>query len=288
MQRPPFTFRARGKSLVLGRRTALMGVVNVTPDSFSDGGRFLHTERAVARALELRAAGADLIDIGGESTRPGADPVPVEEEMARVLPVIEGLRGRTEALVSVDTTKAEVAERALALGADVVNDVSALCADARMAEAVARSRAGLVLMHRKGSPKDMQRDPRYGDLLGEVRDFLADAVRRAESAGVAADSILVDPGIGFGKTLEHNLTLINRLDFLAPLGKPILVGPSRKTFIGKALGRPVEDRLMGTAAAVAAAILRGAHVIRVHDLPEMAEVARLTDAIQEEAVGVHP
>jgi dihydropteroate synthase len=259
-----------------------MGVVNVTPDSFSDGGRYFEAGQALARAGELAAAGADFIDIGGESTRPDADPVPADEEWGRLLPIFRELGGRSEAILSVDTTKAEVAERALSLGAQLVNDVSGLAADPRMAEVVAEAGAGLVLVHRKGSPKDMQRDPSYGDLLGEVGDFLAEAIRRAESAGVAADSILIDPGLGFGKTLEHNLTLLNRLEFLAPLGKPILVGPSRKTFIGRALGREVEDRLMGTAAAVAAAIFRGAHVVRVHDLPAMADVARLTDAILSE------
>jgi dihydropteroate synthase len=256
-----------------------MGVLNVTPDSFSDGGRYLEPELAVRRALELIEAGADLIDIGGESTRPGAEPVAVEEEWRRVLPVISALRKQTQAILSIDTTKPEVARRALDQGADMVNDVSGLRAGGALAEVAARHGAALCLMHSKGTPRDMQKDPRYQDLLGEVRSFLTGAVARAEAAGARPDGILIDPGIGFGKTAEHNLRLLGRLEELAPVGKPILVGPSRKSFIGALLGRPVEERLMGTAAAVAAAIFAGCHVVRVHDVREMRDVARLADAV---------
>jgi dihydropteroate synthase len=280
--RPLHTFVARGKTLALGRRTVLMGVVNVTPDSFSDGGSFLSPESAVARALELLEAGADVIDIGGESTRPGADPVPVDVELGRVLPVLRMLRPMASALLSVDTTKAAVAEQALDAGADLVNDVSAL-GDPETGRVVARAGAGLVLMHRQGTPKTMQVAPKYEHLLEEVRDFLSDRVARAESAGVAPRSILIDPGFGFGKTAAHNLRLLNRLGFLAELGKPILAGVSRKTFIGRVLNLPVEHRLFGSAAAVTAAILRGAHVVRVHDLPEMSQVARVADALIAES-----
>lgn len=279
MSRALYTFRARGKTLALGRRTAIVGVINVTPDSFSDGGRFLEPARAVEEALRLIAAGADIVDVGGESTRPGAEPVSVQEELRRVLPVIEALAGKRAALVSVDTTKSEVVRQALEAGADIVNDVSGLTAEPSLADVVAEFKAGLIVMHRKGSPKDMQEGPRYEDLFGEVRACLAAAVSRAEEVGVPSEAIFVDPGIGFGKTTAHNLKLLEGLEFLTPLGKPVLVGPSRKTFIGQVLGVPVDARQNGTAAAVAAAVLRGAHAVRVHDLPAMAEVARMADAI---------
>ncbi len=217
-----FVFAARGKRLCLGERTAVMGVINVTPDSFFGKSRKTVPEHAVASALEMVEAGASIIDLGGESTRPGAQPVPVKEEIRRLSPVLSELRRLTQVLISVDTRKADVAEVALEIGADIVNDVSSLRDDTRMAEIVARSRSGLVLMHMKGGPETMQRDPVYGDVVEEIRDFLSDAVVRAERAGITSDSILVDPGIGFGKTAEHNLQILNRLDRLAFLGKPIL------------------------------------------------------------------
>lgn len=257
-----------------------MGIVNATPDSFYPASRSPSADEAVRTALRLRDEGADILDVGGESARPGSRPVSAEEEAFRVVPVIERVRAATDALLSIDTQKASVAERALEAGADIVNDVSGLVADPRMAEVTAKYEAGLVLMHMKGTPETMQRAPVYRDVVTEVRDFLEAAVRRAEAAGVRRDGIVVDPGIGFGKTLEHNLGLLKELPALAVLGKPILVGTSRKSFLGRLLGHPEADRLLGTAASVAAAIWRGAHLVRVHDVREMVDVVRVTDAIR--------
>jgi dihydropteroate synthase len=281
---PKFVFEARDKRLALGERTAVMGVINVTPDSFFEESRKTAPAEAIAAALEMIEAGASIIDLGGESTRPGAQPVPVDEEIHRLSPVLTGLRRLTKVPISIDTRKSKVAEVALDLGADIVNDVTSLRGDTQMAEIVARSRSGLVLMHMKGGPETMQMDPVYGDAVEEIRDFLSDAVERAEQAGISPDSILIDPGIGFGKTTAHNLQILNRLDRFASLGKPVLVGTSRKTFIGKVLDFPPEDRLHGTAATVAAAVLRGAHVVRVHDVAEMLQVVRVVDAIKNETL----
>lgn len=262
-----------------------MGVVNVTPDSFYEESRVLEPEAAVERALALVAAGADIVDLGGDSTRPGAKATSLEEELRRVVPVVQKLRPLTTALISVDTRKAAVAERALDAGADVINDISALDGDPGMAGVIASAGAGLVVMHMRGTPATMQENPEYGDVVNDVRDSLHRAVRRAESAGVAPDSIFVDPGIGFGKTVEHNLVLLNRLSCLFPLGKPILVGTSRKSFVGYLLdSRPAADRLMGTAASVACAVLRGADAVRVHDVAEMSDVVRVADAIRNEGL----
>jgi len=260
-----------------------MGVINVTPDSFSDGGRFLDPNRAVELGLEMVHQGAAILDIGGESTRPGATPVTADQELERIAPVINGFRQKTDVFLSVDTTKAAVARWALANGVDIINDVSALRADPEMAAVIAASGAGVILMHMKGNPRTMQDHPVYRDVVAEVHEFLEQAVRSAEAAGVARDSIVVDPGIGFGKTVEHNLVLLNRLGAFASLEKPILVGTSRKSFIGRLLDVPVDGRLHGTSASVAAAVLRGAHAVRVHDVPQMVEVARLVDAVLNEA-----
>ena len=254
-----------------------MGVLNVTPDSFSDGGQYAEPDRAIAHARAMLAAGADLIDVGGESTRPGAAPVAAAEELRRVLSVIERLSGT---VVSVDTTKAEVAARALAAGARIVNDISALRFDPQMARVVSEAGAGLVLMHMQGSPATMQEHPHYDDVVGEVREFLAERIAFAESMGVRKSQIAVDPGIGFGKTVEHNLELLARLDQLRSLGCAVLVGTSRKSFIGKLLGREVGERRWGTAATVAWAVARGANIVRVHDVAEMADVVRMTEALQ--------
>ena len=259
-----------------------MGVINVTPDSFSDGGRSLNADRAVDLGLQMVREGAAIIDIGGESTRPGASPVPAEQELDRIAPVIDKLRPETDVLISVDTTKASVARWALDHGVEIINDVTALRGDPDMAGLVAETEAGVVLMHMKGDPRTMQESPSYQDVAVEVCAFLERAVAAAETAGVGPDSILVDPGLGFGKTVEHNLLLLNRLGSLSSLGKPILVGTSRKSFIGLLLDLPVAERLHGTSASVAAAILRGAHVVRVHDVPQMVQVARLIDAILNE------
>jgi len=279
LKRPTFTLRCRDRELELGRRTAVMGVLNVTPDSFSDGGLYLEPSRAVDRALEMVEEGADVIDVGGESTRPGADPVPLEEELRRVVPVIEAIASRVPVPVSVDTYKAKVAKEALEAGASIVNDISGLQFDPRMAEVVARYGAAVVVMHIKGTPKTMQQDPRYDDLIGEITQYLKDGVRRAEEAGVSPDAIVVDPGIGFGKRLEHNLTIFSRLEELSSLGKPVLIGPSRKRFIGEILGVEVGERLFGTLASVAAAVMRGAHIVRVHDVRPVRQVVDVVDAI---------
>jgi dihydropteroate synthase len=289
------TFRAKNERLKLGETTALMGVVNVTPDSFYAGSRRLDPEQALAFTLKLVEAGADIVDIGGESTRPGASPVDVEEEIRRVVPVVARLRPLSRVLISVDTRSAAVAERALDAGADIINDVSAL-GDSRMAEVVARANAGLVLMHMKGTPSTMQASPFYRDVVAEVKDYLGRAIARAESSGVSTDSILVDPGIGFGKTLEHNLALLRNLPALAQLSKPILVGTSRKSFLGRILsekearraGMDDEERLLATAASVACAVLLGASVVRVHDVREMRQVAAVADAIKNQGVEGSP
>jgi len=271
--------------VVLGERTLVMGVLNVTPDSFSDGGRLAGTDAAVAQGLRLFEEGADWVDVGGESTRPGAAPVPDDEEARRVVPVIEGLRRRGAGPISVDTTKASVARSALDAGADLVNDVSAFGYDPAMASLVAERGCPAVLMHLRGGFGEMHRAPAYGDVMGEVVGELALAVARAEAKGVPRDRLILDPGIGFSKDAGHSLEALRRLPEMAALDRPILVGPSRKSFIGRVLDRPPEGRLMGTAAAVAAAVLFGAHVVRVHDVAAMADVVRVCDAIRGDATG---
>jgi dihydropteroate synthase len=254
-----------------------MGIVNVTPDSFSDGGRYLDPEAAIAHGRELRAAGADILDVGGESTRPGAAAVGAREEAARVLPVIEALAA-DGARVSVDTSKAEVAAAALDAGAEIVNDVTALT-DPAMASLCAAAGGGLVLMHMKGTPRTMQDDPAYDDVVAEVREFLAERIEVATAAGVDRERIWVDPGIGFGKTVDHNLELIARLDRIADLGRPVVIGASRKNFIGAITGRPVEERLGGSLAAAVVAAAGGAGVLRVHDVAATVEALRVADPI---------
>jgi dihydropteroate synthase len=283
IRRKRFRLRLPSRTLELGERTLVMGVINVTPDSFSDGGRYLEAEGAARRALEMEAAGADVIDIGGESTRPGSDPVSAEMEIARVLPVLERLRGRLKAPVLIDTQKAKVAEAAVAAGAELINDVSALRTDPALAEVALRSGLPIILMHMRGRPKTMQKRPFARDVLADVSRGLREAVARARGAGIPKDGVVVDPGIGFGKSLRQNCELLARLPELARLGCPILVGTSRKTFLGELLGGAAEDeRIWGTAATVAAAILGGAHIVRVHDVEEMVKVARVTDAISRE------
>jgi dihydropteroate synthase len=275
-----------GARLFEGPGPFLMGVVNVTPDSFSDGGRHADPDRAVAHALRLADEGADLLDVGGESTRPGAPPVPAEEEIRRVVPVVERLRARGLALpISVDTTKADVARAALRAGADLVNDVSGL-RDPALAAAVAETGAPVVLMHMRGTPADMQSRAVYGDVVGEVARELEEALRRADAAGIPRERTVLDPGIGFAKTAEHSLALLARLGELRALGRPLLVGPSRKSFIGKVTGAPVEDRLAGTLAAVTACVLAGAELVRVHDVAPARQAALVAAAIR--ASGVPP
>lgn len=271
------------RTIDLAVRPCIMGILNVTPDSFSDGNRFLDTEKAVARALALEAEGADIIDIGGESTRPDAVPVSVEDELRRVIPVVERLAGRLAIPLSIDTTKAVVAEAALAAGAEIVNDISAMTFDPRMAGVAAAAGAGVVLQHTRGTPGEMQKDTRYGDLIRDITTFLGEAIRKASLAGISEDRVVVDPGIGFGKDCKGNLEILRRLDEFSSLGRPVLVGTSRKSFIGTVLGRNVEERLFGTAATVALALANGAAIFRVHDVRAMRDVADMSWAIVQGA-----
>ena len=258
-----------------------MGILNVTPDSFADGGDRFAPDDAMAGALEMARQGADLVDIGAESTRPGADPLPAEEELRRLVPVLEGLRGRIEIPISVDTYKAEVAERAIDLGAAIVNDVSGLTFDPGLAAVVARRRVPVILMHTRGRSKGMYERAVYTDPPGEVAAELAARVAAAEAAGIPRAQVIVDPGLGFAKRAEHSLAVLAGLPRLAALGCPILVGPSRKSFLRATLGDvPPSERRWGTAAAVAAAVLLGAHIVRVHDVREMADVVRVADALR--------
>lgn len=271
------------RALRFGERTLVMGVLNVTPDSFSGDGLLTGPgwlDRVVELGRRMVQEGADLLDVGGESTRPGADPVPVDEELRRVVPAVEALRAAVEVPISVDTTKAEVARRALRAGADLVNDISALRFDPEMARVVAEAGSGVVLMHMKGTPKDMQADPRYEDVVAEVREFLAERLRWAEQQGISRDRVVLDPGFGFGKRPEHNLALVRNLRVFRELGCPVLLGPSRKSTIGVVLGGlPPADRVEGTAAVVALAVAYGVDVVRVHDVRVMARVVRMADAV---------
>ena len=275
--RKRFPLSLRGRVETLGARTWVMGILNVTPDSFSDGGRFHERDSALAEGLRLFEAGADIVDVGGESTRPRAGSVPAEEERARVVPVIEDLRKRGAGPLSVDTTKAEVARAALDAGADMVNDVSGFRFDPGLKKLVAERGIPAVAMHLRGEFGSMHDSPRYDDVMGEVVGELRGVLDEAREAGVR--EVIVDPGIGFAKDFRHSLEVIRRLPELEALGRPVLAGPSRKSFIGKVLDLGVSDRLMGTAAAVAACVLGGAHIVRVHDVPEMRQVVSLCDAV---------
>ena len=285
-------------TLVLGQRTLIMGALNVTPDSFSDGGLFLDPGAAIARALEIERTGADLLDIGGESTRPGSEGISAEEELKRVLPVLDGLRGRLKIPISIDTQKTAVAEAAVAAGAEILNDISGLRTDPALAEVARRHGLPIVLMHMRGRPRTMQKGPFARNVLRDVAAGLRAAAARARKAGLAKSQIILDPGIGFGKSYEQNYELLAHLQKLAALGYPLLVGTSRKTFIGWTLARaaaaalpseparrlsqkplPPQERVWGTTAAITAAILGGAHIVRVHDVAEMLQVARIADAL---------
>ena len=281
-------FRVKSREFALGRRAWIMGIVNVTPDSFSDGGLFLDPARAIERGLGLLEDGADVIDVGGESTRPGSDPVTPDEEIRRILPVIAGLRQRTQALISVDTSKVEVAEAALDAGADIVNDISAFRLDPRILVLAARRGAGFILMHMKGVPRTMQAHPRYDDVVAEVRAFLAERIDVAEAYGLPRESIAIDPGIGFGKNQPDNLSLLAGLRTLAGLGRPVVVGVSRKSFIGKILDAPPQDRLEGTIAAAVMSFVNGASVLRVHDVRAVTRAVRVAEAILSAAGGDGP
>jgi dihydropteroate synthase len=279
----PTRWLAQGHTLPVQERVLIMGVLNVTPDSFSDGGRYLGVETAVARAEEIEAEGADVLDLGGESSRPGSQPVPLDVELARVLPVLAALAGRLRIPISVDTTKAEVARRALDAGAAIINDISALRSDPAMADVVAKAQAGLILMHMQGTPATMQDHPAYTAVAEEVCEFLRSRMEAAVAAGIEVERIAVDPGFGFGKTSAHNLALLGGLPALRVLDRPIVIGPSRKSFVGGLLGRPVEEREWGTAAAVAVGVFQGAHVVRVHSVAQMKDVARVAQALRDAA-----
>lgn len=255
----------------------LMGVVNVTPDSFSDGGRYLDAGAAIRHGVELVRDGAEILDVGGESTRPGAEPVEEAEELRRVVPVVEGLAGT--ATVSIDTSKAAVAAAAIEAGAEIVNDVTALQGDPEMAAVCTDRQAGVVLMHMPGNPRTMQDDPRYGDVVDDVKAFLSERTEAAVAAGIEEEGVWLDPGIGFGKTLEHNLELLRRLGELRELGRPLVIGTSRKSFIGKVDGSDVGERLGGTIASSVIAAAEGADILRVHDVGEMAQALRISAAV---------
>lgn len=283
MQRKKFRLKLRSRTLLLGERTLVMGVLNVTPDSFSDGGRFLDAQKAIERAVAMAREGADLIDVGAESTRPGSQAISKEEELRRVLPVLEGLRGLLKIPISIDTRKAEVAQAAIKAGAELINDVSGLNYDARIADVAARQEVALILMHMLGEPGTMQKKPFARDVIRNVTKGLRASVAKARKAGVAKSQIVLDPGIGFGKSYEQNYELLRKLPQLAELGYPLLLGTSRKGFLGKTLGREgtttPEERIWGTAATVTASILNGAHMVRVHDVAQMIQVARVADCV---------
>ena len=278
-----YCFRCGRYALELGKKTHLMGVLNITPDSFSDGGRFFHPEQAIVHGQRLVEEGADILDVGGESSRPGALPISAKEELDRILPPLRSLV-KFGIPISVDTHKAEVARAVLEEGASLINDISGLHLDLSLAKVVSRAGAGLVIMHMKGTPQDMQRSPHYDSLMGEITCYFREGIARAESEGVNPESILIDPGLGFGKDFGHNLTLLRRLREFKCLGKPILIGPSRKAFTGRILNLPVEERLEGTAAAVAWAVCHGAHIVRVHDVKEMKRIVAMVDALRDKAL----
>jgi dihydropteroate synthase len=277
---PARTIKLGRKTLDLGARTYVMGILNVTPDSFSDGGRFLEPSAALDHAVTMAEEGADFIDVGAESTRPGSKPVPAKDQLARLVPVLRAVKKRVKVPVSIDTTSAAVAKTALDGGADIVNDISALSGDRRMAAVVARAGVPCILMHMKGRPRTMQEDPEYSDLMAEVTGFLAAALERGEAAGIERTQMLVDPGIGFGKTVAHNLEILRRLAELESLGVPIVVGPSRKRFIGAVSDSPPGERLEGTIAACVLAAANGANVLRVHDVKPVVKALKLADAVE--------
>ena len=267
------------RKLSFAKMTHIMGILNVTPDSFSDGGRYFDCEKACDRAVEMASQGATIIDIGGESSRPNSEGVTVEEELKRILPVVESILHESCAMISIDTTKAEVAKRAIELGAHIINDISGMTRDSDMASVIADSDACVVLMHMRGTPDIMQGLTDYGDVVGEVYEYLAERIEYAISKGISRERIIVDPGIGFAKTVEQNLEIMRRLDEFRSLGRPILIGTSRKATIGHVLNASVSERLLGTAATVAQAVAGGANIVRVHDVKEMEMVTRMSDAI---------
>lgn len=279
--RKTYELKIHGRTFELGRRTLIMGILNITPDSFSDGGRYAGYEDAVTHALELISRGADILDVGGESTRPGSEPVPLDTELERVIPVIRAVREKSDIPISVDTNKAEVARQAVAAGADIINDISSLQFDPEMPRVVARSGAPLILMHMWGTPRTMQKNPVYSSLLSEIIAFLENRIQFAVNSGVDREQIIIDPGIGFGKTVTHNLSIIRNLEAFSCLGRPILLGVSRKRFIGTVLGRMEGERELGTAVANVYGVAGGAHILRVHDVGFHREAAVMADAIRD-------
>lgn len=279
MNRARFTIRCGDHTLELGERSLLMGTINVTPDSFSDGGHFLQTDQAIKQGELLASEGADILDVGGESTRPFSDSVDIEEELRRIIPVVGELAKRTSLPISIDTCKGQVARAALDAGATMINDISGLRFDPEMVQLAATSQVPLILMHMQGSPRTMQLEPHYGSLLSEIIGFLEERIQYACEAGVSRDQIIVDPGIGFGKNVKHNLLLIKHLDAFATLGQPILLGTSRKSFIGAVLDKEVTEREPGTWATVCAGIIKGAHIVRVHEVTTCRQMADMVDAI---------
>jgi dihydropteroate synthase len=276
---PTRVLRCRGHELAVGRRTLIMGIVNVTPDSFSGDGLGADVEAAIAQGRQMVEDGADMLDVGGESTRPGSERVEEAEELSRVLPVIRGLAAEVNVPISIDTYKSTVAAAALEKGAHIVNDISGLHADEQMANVAAEAEAAVIIMHIQGTPRHMQKDPKYADVIGEISDYLEEGIAAAAEAGLSRDRMVLDPGIGFGKKLEHNLEILRRLREFRNLGCPLLVGTSRKSMIGAILDLPAEERLEGTAATVALAVAGGADIVRVHDVKEMSRVAKVADAI---------
>lgn len=264
----------------LGKRTLIMGILNLTPDSFYDGGRYQAIGKAIERAREMEEEGADIIDIGAESSRPGAHPLPLEEEARRLFPVLKEVVREVHCPISIDTYKADIAQRAMEIGASMINDISALRADPRMARVIKEYRCPVVLMHMKGTPLTMQKQPHYHSVVLEVLSFLKGRVNMALKEGISEEQIIIDPGLGFGKTFQHNIEILRRLRLFTSLGRPLLIGPSRKAFIGHLLGSSEDERLEGTAAVVALSIHHGADIIRIHDVKEMVKVARVADALK--------
>ena len=278
----PMTFIIKHNkgSLELCKVTRIMGILNVTPDSFSDGGLFYDLDKALAHAHRMIGEGADIIDVGGESTRPGSKPVSEDEELRRVIPVIQELSKETDKPISIDTYKSRVAEKAIEAGAQIINDISGLKADREMARVAAANRAPIIINHIKGQPHNMPENPVYENLIAEVMLGLRQSIDLAVKSGINEDAIIIDPGIGFGKTTQHNLEILNRLEEFKSLERPIMVGASRKSFIGHVLGLPLQERLIGTAATIAVAIIKGAKVVRVHDVKEAVQVVLICDAIR--------
>ncbi len=284
--RKEYSIRIRERNYILGRRTWLMGILNVTPDSFSDGGLFLDKKNAVRKGLQLIEDGADILDIGGESTRPGSNPITSEEEKKRILPVISEIRKKTDALISVDTTKSEVLKSALDAGADILNDISGMRSDPKIRELVATKDIPVIIMHMKGTPRNMQENPEYGNVIHEIKSFLQQRVTEALTAGIKKKKIIIDPGIGFGKRLKDNLRIISNLSAFNELGFPILIGVSRKSFIGDLLALSPEKRIEGTIASSLISILQGAHILRVHDVSSLKKAVTVAEAIIKEGASI--